>query len=167
MTCNFLYQYTSHLLILLDLFFFQYYLFTNTIHDGVQFHVDNVYMSLRTCANSITAASTINNSFPFVTVPKFEVMAGGAREQSGMEMLFSSPIIQQSQYNAWINYSAANQGWVNESRQLAAAASDSGQLDMANYVIHEIPHFIWERDPLNESVIRPTTAGAPYMPYVL
>ena len=69
-------------------------------------------------AEEVTAhAQMTNQSFPFVTVPLFEVNGRHAREQSGLESLAFCPCIDNDQDLAdWGLYSVRNKGWLELSR---------------------------------------------------
>jgi hypothetical protein len=57
----------------------QYYLFANTVQDASAFHQENMFETSRSLAEIVTAASmSADSSFPFVTVPQFEVFGGHA-----------------------------------------------------------------------------------------
>ena len=54
-------------------------------------------------------------TFPFVTLPDFEVQASNARELSDTNRLGWCPFVSRSQASEWGQYVAANQGWLQES----------------------------------------------------
>ena len=55
-------------------------------------------------------------SFPFVTVPDFEVRASKARELSGAEGIVWNPLVDESQRRAWENYTTYEAPiWMRES----------------------------------------------------
>jgi hypothetical protein len=57
----------------------QYYLFANTVKEAAAFHQENIFEASRSLSEVVTAASiSTNSSFPFVTVPQFEVFGGHA-----------------------------------------------------------------------------------------
>jgi hypothetical protein len=127
------------------------------------------------CGQSITSSAiATNETFPFVTVPNFEVLGATTRAQSGIEMLFWQPIlVNDKKKQKWIEYSLENQGWINESRALAMkhAQQQQGHNDgsiatysPANYIHNSIPDFIWDLD--ENLVVRATVAPPSYIPYV-
>jgi hypothetical protein len=102
-----------------------YYFFASRIGDATAAHKHNLFSSMRSCSNSISiAARTTNSSFPFVTVPAFEVLAESVRQQSESELLLFTPKIEIEQITQWQEYAAANEGWYEGSKQLAVAASE-------------------------------------------
>jgi hypothetical protein len=57
--------------------------FASTIGGALTIDMHNLFSTLRSCSNSISAAAiTTNSTFPFVTVPAFEVLAESVRQQS-------------------------------------------------------------------------------------
>jgi hypothetical protein len=110
-----------------------YYSFANTIGDAAEVHAQKLFSTLRSASNSMSAAAIVANSeFPFVTVPQFEVLGELIREQSGSEILIYSPKVEIDQVTRWQEYAAANEGWLEESKQLAVSSSD-GSLVMSDY----------------------------------
>lgn len=57
-------------------------------------------------------------SWPFVTLPVFEVHGSHAREQSCVEVFAFAPIVQQSERSDWLEYTWDNQGWVEQGREI-------------------------------------------------
>ena len=146
-------------------------MFSNTIQDVAQFHAKNMFLAMDMCGQAITSAAIATNAtFPFVTVPNFEVLGAATRAQSGIEMLLWQPIlVNDKTTEKWIDYSLQNQGWVNESRALAIKnaeqqGSNNVTSSSANYIYNSIPDFIWDRD--ENLVMRPTVAEPSYIPYV-
>jgi hypothetical protein len=136
-----------------------------------------MFLAMDMCGQAITSAAIATNAtFPFVTVPNFEVLGAATRAQSGIEMLFWQPIlVNDKKKQKWIEYSLQNQGWVDESRALAMKHAQQQQQQQqqdgstttyspANYIFNSIPDFIWDRD--DNLVVRPTVAPPSYIPYV-
>jgi hypothetical protein len=152
----------------------QFQLFCNTIQDAAQFHAKNMFQAMDMCGQAITSAAIATNAtFPYVTVPNFEILGAATRAQSGMEMLLWQPIlVNDNEKEVWIEYSLQNQGWVNESRALATKNAEQQQqqessiitYSPANYIYNSIPDMIWDRD--ENLVVRPTVAPPPFIPYV-
>ena len=58
-----------------------------------------------------------NETFPFVTLPNFEVAASHARAQSGVETVNFLPLVEGSQKQLWEAYSVAKfDEWMEESK---------------------------------------------------
>jgi hypothetical protein len=101
-----------------------YYSFANTIGDAAEVHTHNLFSTMLSCSNSISAAAIATNSeFPFVTVPTFEVLAESVRKQSESELLIFTPKVEFGEVTRWQEYATANEGWYEESKQLAVSSS--------------------------------------------
>jgi hypothetical protein len=101
-----------------------YYSYANTIGDAAEVHKRNLFSTMRSCSNSISvAATTTNSEFPFVTVPGFEVLGESVRQQSGAELLIFTPQVEIGEVSRWQEYATANEGWYEESKQLAISSS--------------------------------------------
>lgn len=70
-------------------------------------------------------ASLRQESFPFVTVPLFELIASQARQTSRIRNVFWGPLVSTAELETWHRYSNANQDWLNVSRHIHS--SKSGQ----------------------------------------
>jgi hypothetical protein len=107
--------------------------FANTIAEAAEVHTHNLFSTMRSASNSISAAALVANStFPFVTVPAFEVLGDFIREQSGTELLIFTPKIEIDKVARWEEYAAANEGWYEESKEVAVSSSD-GSLVQSDY----------------------------------
>jgi hypothetical protein len=101
-----------------------YYSYANTIGDAAEVHKHNLFSTMRGCSNSISAAAIATNStFPYVTVPTFEVLAELVREQSETELLVFTPKVEVGEVPRWQEYAMANEGWYEESKQMAVSSS--------------------------------------------
>ena len=76
-------------------------------------------------AERITRESkTQRETFPFVTVPLFEVLGKQTRETSGIEAMYWAPLINPKENgDDWVNYTHANHGWLEESRMVELQTS--------------------------------------------
>jgi hypothetical protein len=110
-----------------------YYSFANTIGDATEVHTHNLFSTMRSCSNSISgAAIAANSTFPFVTVPTFEILGESVRQQAGAEALIFTPIVGVSELTQWQEYATANEGWYEESKQLVVASGE-GTLVQSDY----------------------------------
>jgi hypothetical protein len=102
-----------------------YYSFANTIGDAVDVHCIDLFLTMRSCSNSISGAAeiTTNSEFPFVTVPAFEILGAAARQKSGAETVSFTPKVEVSEVTRWQEYAIANEGWYEESKQLSVSSS--------------------------------------------
>jgi hypothetical protein len=122
-----------------------YYSFANTIGDAAEVQKRNLFSAMRGCSNSISAAAiTTNSTFPFVTVPAFEVLAESVRKQSESELLLFTPKVEVSEVTRWNKYTTANEGWYEESKQLAVSSSE-GRLVQSDFAPGGPLAFIYER----------------------
>ena len=134
----------------------------------MQIRATDLYQAMDSCAQGITSSaktspSSVNATFPRVTVPDFEVLGATTLERSGLEMVLWTPIItSNAQRQRWIGYSQRQQKWIATSRALYIQRNPNTEV---NYIAADIPDMIWERNDSNESlVVQPTTADAPFMP---
>jgi hypothetical protein len=101
-----------------------YFSFANTIGNAAEVHTHNLFSTMRSCSSSISAAAIATKSeFPFVTVPTFEVLAKSVRLQSESELLIFTPKVELGELTQWEEYAIANEGWYEESKQLAVSSS--------------------------------------------
>ena len=134
----------------------------------MQFHITSIENAFRNLAEIITTASvTTNASFPFVTVPMWEVYASQARLQSGAEIFAFTPIVEEAEMGLWANYSNSHQGWLQESRNLQQNRKEV--VVGSSYLNDSVAPWIYEHEPTalqkGEFVqIRPPGPG-PYTPF--
>jgi hypothetical protein len=123
----------------------QYEQFTDTIRNAMSFHIDNVMLSHQHLAERIAAtAIATNQTWPFVTIPHYEVDAAYCRQASGAEMIAFNPIISQDDVDEWIPYSIANQGWLTESREIMKNSGKAGTLTLSSYLDGDVAPLIYE-----------------------
>ena len=139
----------------------RFYLHANTIRDTSSIRFERSRDALTELATELTAyAHKSNTSFPFVTMPLFEVNARHARIQSGAEVVGFVPLVEHRDKAAWGEYSVENQWWIEESRGLDLEDDDdddvkgdigeegdenNDQLDLSDQNI-PIFHYIYELD---------------------
>jgi hypothetical protein len=110
-------------------------------------------LASRSLSKAITAeAIEMNSSFPFATVPMFEVYAETARVQSGIEMFVFSPVVTKDNVTDWEEYSVANQGWMETSKSIFLGGDkrrsygEDGALTASDYLEGDISPIIYELD---------------------
>ena len=138
----------------------RFYLHANTIRDTSSIRFEGSRDALTDLATELTAyAHKSNTSFPFVTMPLFEVNARHARIQSGAEVVGFAPLVEYHEKATWAKYSVENQWWIEESRGLDLEDDDydlegdideeeganNDQLDLSDQNI-PIFDFIYELD---------------------
>ena len=85
-----------------DEFYNRFSLHTSTISDVWKIQTSTLMESLMDLSEEISAFSMISNStFPFVTVPLFEVFAKHTRDHAGMENIAFLPLVSQDDREAW------------------------------------------------------------------
>jgi hypothetical protein len=144
-----------------------YYSFANTIGDASEVHTHNLFSTMRSFSNAISASAIATNSeFPFVTVPTFEVLAESARQQSGTELLIFTPKVEVGEVTRWNEYATANEGWYEESKQLAVSSGESTSV-LSDFAAGDPLPFLYEvtrgDENGNPSVI-PAVSNPPFYP---
>ena len=99
--------------------FSQYLLLGTTIRGITEYRTKIIFDSLRSTSETFSAYAqeVSDNSFPFITLPDFEVVAKHARKRSGVETLNYLPIVTKANRVKWERYATENfDGWMQESR---------------------------------------------------
>lgn len=139
----------------------QYRLFVDTIHDITSFHMDNFVQVLHSMSETVTSsANERNETFPFVTVPKFEVLAHNARVLSGSELIAFTPLVNDRDKYEWYAYSNKHQGWVTESRNYLV--EQNADLE-ETYIEGQIVPVIYQRNATQHVIEAP--GPGPYAPF--
>jgi hypothetical protein len=143
-----------------------YYSFANTIDDAVEVHKINLFTTMRSFSNIVSASAIATNSeFPFVTVPTFEVLAAAARQQSGAELIIFTPKVQVDEVSRWQEYATTNEGWYEESKQLAISSS-AGSVVQSDFAPGSPLPFIYEsfQDENGNPSVMPAVNNPPFYP---
>jgi hypothetical protein len=136
-----------------------YYEFVNTIRNAIRVHKRDLFVTMRSCSNSISgAAIAANSTFPFVTVPTFEILGNSVRQQSGAEFLMFTPQVEADDLTRWEEYAIANEGWYEESKQLDVASSETSSVK-SDFMPGNISAFIY--NPIDVPV---SPANPPFYP---
>jgi hypothetical protein len=148
-----------------DSFEDSYASFANTIRDSVRVHRRDMYSTMRSCSDSITGSAIATNSeFPFVTVPTFEIFGLSVRQQSGAELIVFTPKVEADELIRWEEYAIANEGWYEESKQFAAASTESTSV-LADYVPGNISTFVYDASVEANGNLSPTPIeNGPFYP---
>jgi hypothetical protein len=148
-----------------DSFKDSYASFTNTIRNSVRVHKRDLFSTMRSCSDSITGAAIATNSeFPFVTVPTFEIFGHSVRQQSGAEVIVFTPKVDADELTRWEEYAIANEGWYEDSKQLAVASTESTSV-LADYVPGNISTFVYDASAEATRNLSPTPIeNAPFYP---
>lgn len=104
---------------------------------------------------TVFANSTNGQTFPNVTVPNFEALAGQHRESSGLESIVFAPFVSDINRTQWESYALENQGWVEESRRyvLANAKSDPW-IRGKDFIAGSVTPFVFEATVDNDGRIQ-------------
>jgi hypothetical protein len=101
-----------------------------SFHDAVELRLG----SINSLANSITSqALATNQTFPFVTIPDFEILGSDLRVQAGAMILYWTPLVTDETRAAWEAYAFKNRAQVDvafeeESRRLKIQDDFFGQV---------------------------------------
>jgi class 3 adenylate cyclase len=151
----------------------QYDQITSTIQAASESSINNVLLGLRAMSLELTAeAKKLNASWPFVTVPFFEVIGELAREKSGLEFIAMLPWVTGENALQWEQYSVQNQWWIDESQKISIA-SNSGlfSTDYKNTTERFINPLLWDMvtDPVTGNVTfyssRTENPQGPFTPF--
>jgi hypothetical protein len=143
-------------------FYLQYNEFINTIRVATSFHVHSLKQSLIQMSSTITAQALHNNdTWPFVTVPAFEVLGDAARTQGGIESIAFSPLVTRENAEAWGTYSVQHaMSWLLESQQVTLGRQrrnhddESNELIATDYVNGAIMPYIFDSPRTIEEMVR-------------
>jgi hypothetical protein len=136
--------------------------FANTIRNSVQVHKRDLFLTMRSCSNSISGAAIATNSeFPFVTVPTFEIFGHSVRQQSGAEVIIFTPKVEADDLTRWEEYATANEGWYEQSKQLAVYSSESSAV-LSDFETGNISAVIYDPPDSDNEDISP--ASPPFYP---
>mmetsp|Transcript_14870 Transcript_14870/g.33712 ORF Transcript_14870/g.33712 Transcript_14870/m.33712 type:complete len:866 (+) Transcript_14870:165-2762(+) len=136
---------------------------TNSMTDVVQSHVESIYVSFESLANLLSAdAASTGARFPFHTMNNFEAAGESFRQLSRAETISWIPIVEEPNEQQWINYSNANQAWLESSRQWALRSSVTN-VTTAEYQSGDITRIIYDLGGPNGTP-RPSLSGPPHAP---
>jgi hypothetical protein len=117
--------------------------FASTIGDAFRIDMHNLFSTMRSCSSSISGVALAENStFPFVTVPTFEILGESVRQQSGAEVVVFTPKVELGEVTQWQEYAIANEGWYEESKKLAISFSE-GSLVQSDFASGSMLPFIY------------------------
>jgi hypothetical protein len=138
----------------------KYYNFANTIRDVSQHRIKNTITAFIELSVTITAyALQSNATFPFVTMPMFEVSGQQARLKSGVELFAYCPIVSQAQKASWENYTVQDnvQDWIAYSREiyLSSDFAQPGTTYARDVNATAVAPYIWQYDTTASSETSP------------
>ena len=113
-------------------------------------------------AETITASSIKNvQEFPFVRVPKFELLGSHVRSIDPNDVIIWAPLVAEQQREQWSNFSASENGWYNESVTIYQSEND---IPTDLYENGEFRDDIWEGPDLNDTSYMSAAAPGPFAP---
>ena len=126
-------------------FRYSYQLFVRNIEDAANAQLLDGFRAFESLAETITAtALQQNQTFPFITVPEFEIVAEKTRRLSGIELVQFCPIVQDDQLERWIGHSTSNQEWLEISREIVTEGDEL--LISTTYLEGDIAPTIYQHD---------------------
>uniref|UniRef100_A0A7S3L1G7 Phosphodiesterase n=1 Tax=Amphora coffeiformis TaxID=265554 RepID=A0A7S3L1G7_9STRA len=139
-------------------------LYATAFHDDLQLRHENVRQALAVKSRWISAqAKVLEQSFPNVTLPTFEVMAQSVRSSPGIESLVWAPLLTSSaDHNAWQVYAVEHQSWISQARAL-----DGNDYDTDSTVTSEISGYVFdvtedgEKVPSQDELLAPAWQVSP------
>jgi hypothetical protein len=140
--------------------------FASTIGDAFRIDTHNLFSTMRSCSSSISGVALAENStFPFVTVPTFEILGESVRQQSGAEAVVFTPKVELGEVTQWQEYAIANEGWYEESKKLAISYGE-GSLVQSNFAPGNQLPFIYESvvDENGNPSVTPAVNDPPFYP---
>jgi hypothetical protein len=138
----------------------------STIGDAANTDMHNLFSTMRSCSNSISgAAIAANSTFPFVTVPTFEILGESVRHQAGAEAVVFTPKVKLGEVTRWEEYAIANEGWYEESKKLAISSSEGTRLQ-SDFAPGTPSPFIYESivDENGNPSVMPAVNDPPFYP---
>jgi hypothetical protein len=107
-------------------------------------------------AESITVSAGHGQSFPFISIPSFNVEGSQARALINNDVITWAPLITESQRKAWSNFSTTEQGWYKESVSIIRIEEIGNNY---SYAIDDVfRDFIWKE---HETDVVELPHGAP------
>jgi hypothetical protein len=74
-----------------------------------------------------------SSSWPYVTLPNFDIRATEAEELTGIGLIVYAPLVTTESLQAWEAYSVANQGWIQDDWNYRDASVDVGNISPTVY----------------------------------
>jgi hypothetical protein len=120
-----------------------YFLFANTVRDITLFRVESMFEAFQGLGETLTAHAIDQNlTFPFVTLPMFEVAGQHARAQSRNELISYAPFVAADEKEEWEQYAGENLEWLDEGRKIRLQKDQTVQV--TSFIEGSIPPKIVE-----------------------
>ena len=122
--------------------------FSQEIESQAVENLDRVFGALQSLGRTITSHATadsggddVSNTFPFVTLPRFEVYGGEARKLAKAEVVLYAPLVYASDISDWQTYSLFNQNWIVEGLEHEGDNfTNPGSIPAELHTRNEVPH---------------------------
>ena len=100
----------------------QYEALAKHLIELVQWEVIYNFALVQQLSAAVTIAMNVTNStFPYVTVPAYEITGGYADGMGGIMLAALAPLVKAEEKERWEAYSVEHQGWLQESEYLKIA----------------------------------------------
>jgi hypothetical protein len=140
----------------------QYATVVQTIRDASEDQMAQFEHGMRSMAEDVTAAAlSAGQTFPFVTVPLFEVPGYQTRDLTGVEFFGWVPFVTAADKDLWLtNYTVEHQGWVTESRKVIGLeySSYASEFDSASLEVDSSSNDTSTMSPMFWALSNATTA---------
>ena len=94
------------------------------ITDLVHWEVTYNFALMQQLSSEVTSAcNATNTTFPFVTVPAYELKAGYADGMGGIMLAALAPLVKAEDKQLWEKYSVEHNGWFEESNYIRTVNS--------------------------------------------
>jgi hypothetical protein len=93
----------------------QYNDFAEEIVENAENNAELIFGQIKGLATSITShALALNQSWPFVTLPHFDIQTSQAGILAGSELIIFAPIVNEEDVHQWEQYAVGHQDWMVE-----------------------------------------------------
>jgi hypothetical protein len=90
-----------------------------SIFSQVRFEIQYNFALMQQMGASVTASALMTESiFPNITQPYYQISAGYTNGMGGIMAVAFAPLVKDEEESEWVEYSIANQGWIDDSISL-------------------------------------------------
>lgn len=131
-----------------DAYSLAYALLTGTVRDMIMVQSRHTFQSLRSFSETITGMEKASDdSFPFITLPDFEVLGSYVRVRSGLETINFAPIVSLELREQWETYSVENYyHWREPGKLYHLSRNEIGMATLSDYE-GRVPSKIYSAEP--------------------
>ena len=139
----------------------QYSMMTSSAREIVKTKAETHLKTLIHTAEAITASADVDGEeFPFVRVPRFELLGSQVRSITKIDVTIWAPLVTEKQREEWSNFSATEIDWYNESLIHIHHHEEFA----GNEVAGEFRDEIWEGETPNDASYMAAAAPGPFAP---